>query len=75
MTRNDFIKFIKEFRKDFEENKSEWENKTLGDFFEAMEAYTEDVQGYYDNMKLNVDADEATWENFKTILQGASVYE
>lgn len=50
-------------------------NKTLEDFLEAMERYAEDVQGYYDNMKLNVDADVPTWENFKTILKGASVYE
>ena len=40
-----------------------------------MESYTEDVQGFYDNMNLNVDADEATWENFKTILIGAKIYE
>ncbi len=75
MTRIEFIEFLKEFRKDLEENKSNWENKTLEDFLEAMEAYTEDVQGFYDNMKMNVDADKPTWENFKTILQGASIYE
>jgi len=40
-----------------------------------MERYTEDIQGYYDNLKLNIDADKPTWENFKTIMQGASIYE
>ncbi len=75
MTRIDFIEFLKEFRQDLRDNKSGWENRTLEDFLEAMTAYTEDVQGFYDNMKLNVDADEATWENFKTILNGAAVYE
>lgn len=75
MTRTEFIEFLKEFRKDLEENKSKWENRSLENFLEAMEAYTEDVQGYYDNMKMDIDADKPTWENFKTILQGASVYE
>ena len=75
MTRIEFIEFLKEFRRDLDENKSDWENKTLEDFLEAMEAYTRDVQGFYDNMKLDIDADKPTWENFKTILKGASIYE
>jgi len=75
MTRKEFIIFIKEFRNELENNKSEWTNKTLGDFLEAMERYTEDVQGYYDNMNLNINADEPSWENFRIILKGASIYE
>ena len=75
MTRIEFIEFLKEFRTDLKENKSNWENRTLEDFLEAMEAYTEDVQGFYDNMKMNVDADKPTWVIFKTILKGASTYE
>ncbi len=75
MTRIEFIEFLKEFRNDLKENKSDWENKTLEDFLEAMGAYTEDVQAYYDNTNLNIDADKATWGNFKTILKGAAVYE
>jgi hypothetical protein len=75
MTRIEFIEFLKEFRSDLKDSKGSWEIKTLEDFLEAMEAYSADVQGYYDNMKLNIDADEPTWENFKQILQGASVYE
>ncbi len=75
MTRKDFITFLIEFKQDFHENTSAWENKTLEDFLESMISYTEDIQGYYDNNNLNVDANKATWENFKTILMGASVYE
>ncbi len=75
MTRTEFIEFLKDFRKGLEKNKETWENRTLEDFLEAMEAYTEDVQGFYDNMKMDVDADKPTWKNFKTILEGASIYE
>jgi len=75
MTRKKFIKFIKEFRNDLENNKLEWENQTLESFLEAMEGYTEDIQGYYDNMNLKINADEPSWENFANILKGSSVYE
>ena len=75
MTRLEFIEFLKEFRKDLEENRTNWENRTLEDFLEAMIAYTKDVQGYYDNFKLDINAEEPTWENFKNILKGASIYE
>ncbi len=75
MNRIEFIKFLEEFKKDFDENKSSWENTNLSDFLESMIAYTEDIQGYYENMKMDVDADKPTWENFKNILMGASIYE
>lgn len=75
MTRIEFINFLKEFRQDLNNNQSNWENKSLNDFLEAMERYTEDIQEYYDNMKMNIDADVATWENFRTILKGAAIYE
>ncbi|WP_438426647.1 DUF7660 family protein [Aquimarina macrocephali] len=45
------------------------------DFLESMMSYTEDIQGFYDNMKMNIDANIPTWENFMHILKGASVYE
>ena len=75
MTRMEFVKFLRKFKTDFDQNKSSWENQTLEDFLEAMIAYTEDIQGYYDNMKTNVNADQPTWENFMNILKGASTYE
>ena len=40
-----------------------------------MIAYTNDIQGFYDNMKMDINADNPTWENFSQILKGASIYE
>ena len=71
MTRVDFIEFLRGFRQE----QTSWHNETLEDFLEAMEAYTQDIQGFYDNQNLNIDANKPTWENFKAILQGASLYE
>lgn len=40
-----------------------------------MSAYTEDIQGYYDNMKLIVNVDKPDWSRFADIFKGAKVYE
>ena len=40
-----------------------------------MIAYTEDIQSFYDNMEIKINADNPTWENFSHILKGASIYE
>ena len=75
MTRSEFVAFLEEFKSDFDQNPEQWENTKLSDFLGAMISYTEDIQGYYDNMKINVNADKPSWENFKNILKGASIYE
>ncbi len=73
--RQTFIKFLNILRKDFLDNPEDWENKTLSDFLEALSAYTEDIQGYYDNMKQNVDANKADWQMFADLFKGAKIYE
>ncbi|MFD2566371.1 DUF7660 family protein [Pseudotenacibaculum haliotis] len=75
MTKEQFTDELKELCQDLKENPSNWENRTLESYLEALIAYTEDVQGYYDNMKTGTNANIPTWENFLTILKGASVYE
>ena len=64
--RQTFIEFLKLMAIDFLENPESWENKSLPDFLQGLSAYTEDIQGYYNNMTLNVDAD---------IFKGAKIYE
>lgn len=73
--RQSFIQFLDLLRKDFLENPKSWENKNLSDFLEALSAYTADVQGYYDNMKLHVSADKPSWSTFADIFKGAKIYE
>lgn len=57
------------------QNPDGWENKTLDTFLEALSAYTEDIQGYYDNMEKSVNADEPSWQTFADIFKGATMYE
>ncbi len=73
--RQTFIKFLDLLRKDFLYNSENWENKSLPDFLEALSAYTKDIQGYYDNMKQDVNADQPNWQTFADIFKGAIIYE
>jgi hypothetical protein len=73
--RQSFIRFVDLLRQDFLDNSKEWENDTLDRFLEALSAYAEDVQGYYDNMKAGINADEPNWQTFADILRGATIYE
>lgn len=73
--RQSFINFLDILRKDFLDNPENWENKTLPDFLEALSAYTEDIQEYYDNMKLDIKADKPDWSTFADIFKGATIYE
>ena len=73
--RQAFIKFLDLLHKDFLDNSENWENKSLPNFLEALSAYTKDIQGYYDNMKQNVNADQPNWQTFADIFKGATIYE
>ena len=73
--RQTFIEFLELLRKNFGDNPENWKNKTLPDFLEALNAYAEDIQGYYDNIKLNVNADKPDWSTFADIFKGAKIYE
>ena len=73
--RKSFVTFLDLLRKDFSENPEEWENKSLEDFLDALSSYAEDIQGYYDNMKMNIDVDQPNWKTFAHIIMGARIYE
>ncbi len=75
MTKNEFITSVKALRLDFENNPEKWENKTIPEFLEAIENYADDIQGYYNNTKQNINSETANWKVFADILNGASVYE
>lgn len=73
--RQTFIKFLDLLRKDFLDNPESWEIKTLPDFLEALSVYSNDIQGYYDNMKIDIKADKPEWSTFADIFKGAKIYE
>jgi hypothetical protein len=73
--RQSFVRFLELLHEDCLRDGKNWENNTLPDFLEAMSRYTEDIQGYYDNTKQDIDANKADWKIFADILLGAKIYE
>lgn len=73
--REDFAKFIDLLYNEFNSNTETWSNRNLADFLQALSSYTEDIQGYYDNMELKINADLPDWQTFADILKGATMYE
>lgn len=70
-----FVKFVRLLIKDLSDNPQDWENKSLENFLEALSSYSEDIQGYYDNMKLGINAEDPSWRVFADLLMGARIYE
>ena len=74
-SKEDFSNFLDVLYQDYKENKSEWENIELEDFLEALARYLRDVDGYYKNLKIDVNSKQPSWRLFADILCGARVYE
>jgi hypothetical protein len=75
--RQSFIAFLDALHSNFisSANKDVWENPTLDRFLEAMTAYANDIQGYYNNTGQGINADIPSWKVFADILLGATIYE
>jgi hypothetical protein len=73
-SKEDFIKFIGDLIVDLKTNPNNWENKTLGDYLEALQSWTEDMEGYYINNNLPV-PENVSWKIFADMLMAATMYE
>lgn len=74
-SRAEFVQFVHLLLEDFRTSGQEWENNTLESFLEALMASAADLDGYYQNFKINVDADKPSWRVFAEMLHAARVYE
>jgi len=70
--KEDFLKIIKKLRDD---NQDAWENTSTVEFIAALGAWLNDANGFYQNVKLDTDANNASWQLFADALQAATIYE
>ncbi len=63
-TQQDFIDFLQLLKRDYQENKEEWENDSLESFLEGLHGYC-----------LDKPQDTLTWKTFAEILLASKVYE
>jgi hypothetical protein len=66
--------FLRRLRQDFEESGTQWENRTLDSFLEALEAWVADAPGWYTNhgQELPPNGD---WTFMARALSAARFYE
>ncbi len=74
-TREDLAAFILELLRDFEANKSEWENTTLDRYLDALGACIDALDGYYHNLYGTDVPEQPTWSMIGRLLWRARVYE
>jgi hypothetical protein len=73
-TKKDFLDFLSSLIKDLDKNKSSWTNKNLESYLEGVESWVEDMEGYYENMNIQLPED-ISWRVFADILYAAKIYE
>lgn len=72
--REDFCSFVEALRHDLLNNRDQWENIALSDFLEAMQAWVEDMDGYYTSKGTEIPV-QPSWRIFSEILMAARIYE
>lgn len=73
-TREDFVTFVRRLVNSLEENPADWENRDLRAFLEAMAAWVEDMDGYYENRGEPI-PQQLDWKTLGQILLAARIYE
>lgn len=73
-SREDFIHFVYELSKSFQEDPESWGNRDIRSFLEALAAWVEDMDGYYLNQGLPV-PERPDWRNVADMLLAARIYE
>lgn len=73
-TREEFVEFLNFLIKDKQSNTEEWENKNLSEYLEAIESWVEDMDGYYNNMKLEMPSN-IDWKFIAMLFYVGKIYE
>lgn len=72
--KKDFLNFLELLIGDLKNNRQEWENINLESYLEAVAGWTEDMEGYYQNINQPL-PDNINWKIFADILMAAKIYE
>jgi hypothetical protein len=73
-SRTDLAAFIGALLVDLKDRPNDWDNRDLNHFLEAMSAWVQDMDGYFQNIGETV-PDQPDWKTLGQILLAARVYE
>ena len=74
ITKNDLANFVKTLSQEARSPSKGWENDDLPSFLEAMAAWIEDMDGYYENRREQ-SLRQPSWQTIGEILKAATLYE
>ncbi len=73
-SRDDLVQFARALVADLRKNRDEWTNADLSAYLEALAAWVEDMDGYFQNRAEPV-PEQPTWKTLAQLLYAAKVYE
>lgn len=73
-TREDLAAFVAELKADLGASPGEWTNADLASFLEAMAAWIQDMEGYYQNTGQKL-SELSPWKIVADVLMAARIYE
>ena len=73
-SRGEFLSFLTALRNDLSANPESWQNVTLESFLEALQAWVNDMDGYYTNIGKPV-PQVPDWQVVAEMLMASRVYE
>lgn len=73
-SKEDFIFFMRCLLNDNQVNIEEWENKDIPLYLESIASWVEDMEGYYQNMGLEIPAN-IDWKFIATLFYVGKIYE
>jgi len=74
-TREDLVQFIEALLQDLTAHEDSWENPTLKRYLAALAAWTQDMEGYFQNIHRTSVPTEPSWKLIGYMLLAASIYE
>jgi hypothetical protein len=73
-SRSDFVTFVRALRRSLEEEPTQWEHQDLSSYLEALAAWVEDMDGYFQSVEQDP-PDRPSWRLLAQMLAAARVYE
>jgi hypothetical protein len=72
--KKDFLKFVELLIIDLKTNPEDRKNRSLESYLKAIQSWTEDMEGYYENTNQPI-PNNINWKVFADILIAAKMYE
>lgn len=73
-SRQDLARFVELLKEDYLLHSDDWENMTLDTYLEAMSAWIEVIDAFYENQGRQF-TEQPSWKLFAEILLAAKMYE